>query len=186
MTLKFKMTLKRWAVWFIHYFVCFIALVIVTSTIKNLYGSLRPFFFAVCVPDAAQSCLPGHIVTEYNCTGTKHSQYEIFEANRSFPSGHVYSVSYCSFVLILYIHSKLDEMPSKLFVVLVYLAILLWTCFCCVTRVTDNWHHPVDVIGAVMIAFPFAFYSVRAIASCLLNDNKLLCLFLEPHSLQEL
>lgn len=152
--------LIRSLVWFKYYFVCFISLVIVSSTIKNLFGSLRPFFFDVCKPDGASNCTAGSIIERYNCTNTEMSPYVVFESQRSFPSGHTYSVTYSSFVLIYYIQTRLREMPSKLFVVLMYLIILLWTSFCCVTRISDNWHHPIDVIGAIILTLPFSYYSV--------------------------
>lgn len=41
-----------------------------------------------------------------------------------------------------------------------HFVIILWSSFCCVTRISDNWHHPVDVIGAIILTIPFAFYSV--------------------------
>lgn len=112
------------------------------------------------MPDKAINCTEGTIINSYTCTNTEYSAYVISESQRSFPSGHAYSVFFSSVFLICYIQARFREMPSKLLVVFVNSIILLWTSFCCITRITDNWHHPVDVIGACLITLPFVVYTV--------------------------
>ncbi|KAL7024549.1 hypothetical protein ACKWTF_013102 [Chironomus riparius] len=155
---NFIKVFKRVLRWFKYYFISFICVVLVSSTIKNLYGSLRPFFFEVCKPDAAINCTGGTVIAEYKCTSTEYDAYTVFESQRSFPSGHTYSVFFSSIFLISYIQARFSEMPSKLLVVFIHSVIILWTSFCCVTRISDNWHRPADVIGACLITLPIVVY----------------------------
>lgn len=145
--------------WFIYYFFTFISLIILMSTVKNLSGVQRPFFFDVCKPDLAVNCTSGSFVSsDFQCTNQNISAYILSESMRSFPSGHVVSVAYPSLVFMWYMQTRF----SKHFALLTFshLVCLLWLSVCSITRITDHWHHVSDVSGALIMTVPFVIYCV--------------------------
>lgn len=135
------------------------ALTIVMASAKNLVGSYRPFFFDLCRPDVAVNCTTGeYISSDYKCTNPSASQYEIFNVNRSFPSGHVVVSAYSSIVLMWYLQHRIQKFP--LLLTFTHLLSVMWMMLCGVTRITDHWHHVHDVIGGFLLTLPFAIYVV--------------------------
>lgn len=49
-----------------------------------------------------------------------------------------------------------------------------WTAVVMVTRITDNWHFPTDVLGGVVLALLCACIFVRKTHSSLVYQNRLL------------
>lgn len=145
--------------WFSFYFFTFISLIILMATVKNLSGVHRPFFLDLCKPDLAENCTQGTFInSNFTCTNKNVSAYLLSESTRSFPSGHVVSVVYACLFFMWYIQMRFNK--NLLLITFVHLICLLWMAVCCVTRITDNWHHVSDVIGAILITIPFVIYSV--------------------------
>lgn len=148
--------------WFLHYSFSFMSLMIVMASLKNLTGTFRPYFLDVCQPDLAQNCTTGsYISADFQCTNLNHSDYFLFEARRSFPSGHVVCSAFSCGVLMWYLQKRLTKIP--LLLAFTHLVCVLWVMICSVTRITDNWHHPVDVLGGYIITLPFVIYLVSEI-----------------------
>lgn len=146
--------------WFLHYFFAFMSLMVVMASMKNLAGTYRPFFFEVCKPDVLYDCKTGTYMSPYfQCTTLNHSDYFLFEAKRSFPSGHVVCSVFSCGVLMWYLHKRIYEFPYLL--AFCHLVCFLWITVLSITRITDNWHHPIDVLGAFLVTLPFVFYVVR-------------------------
>lgn len=130
------------------------------STVKNLSVVHRPFFFDVCKPDLAVNCTKdSYVSADFKCTNLEVSEYLLSESTRSFPSGHVVSAVYSCCVFMWYLQTRISKFPMLL--IFVHIVCLLWMAVCCATRITDNWHHVSDVIGAILITIPFIFYTVR-------------------------
>lgn len=156
---KFMKSTKLALKWLIFYFFTFISLIILMSTVKNLSGVQRPFFFAVCKPDLANNCTAGTFVSsKFECTNENISDYIISESMRSFPSGHVVSVAYSCLVFMWYMQKRIST--PHLLVTSSHLICLLWIAYCSITRITDHWHHTSDVIGAMVMTIPFVIYCV--------------------------
>lgn len=143
---------------FYYSYICFSMLIIV-DIIKNLSGVQRPYFFNVCIPDLAESCIKGSFVdSNYTCQNENVSSKLILESEKSFPSGHASVAVYSCIFFMWYMKMKFNK--HKILLCFVNLICLIWIAICCVTRVTDNWHHTSDVIAGMIIAIPFVIYSV--------------------------
>jgi membrane-associated phospholipid phosphatase len=141
------------------YFFTFISLIILMSTVKNLSGVHRPFFFDICKPNLGLNCTQGsYVSSEFECTNTEANAYVVSESTRSFPSGHVVSVVYSCAVLMWYLQAKISKFP--LVVTFLHLICILWMTVCSVSRITDNWHHVSDVLGGLILTLPFVVYNV--------------------------
>ena len=124
-----------------------------TQMAKFYVGRLRPNFYALC----------GFDVTTLSCTNSIDMQ---MEARSSFPSGHS-SLSTAGMGVLVYFllgrvaisavtstraNSSGDSisMTNKLYA---YLALLpfAYSTFCACSRLVDNWHHPSDIIGGIVL-----------------------------------
>ena len=124
----------------------------------------RPNFFALCNPDWTNlDC--GNIthpqyVMDYTCQGPHENvessaflkaPWESKNVHMSFVSGHSSMAWQSATFCVLYIHSrnpfKNSSNRSVLITPLVQLIIIILAYFTSLTRVTDYWHHPGDVIG---------------------------------------
>lgn len=156
---NFKKVTLRAIKWFLYYFFAFMALMLVMASLKNLVGTFRPFFFDVCKPDLAANCTTGtYISSDFQCTNLDHSDYLLFEVRRSFPSGHVVCSVFSCGVLMWYLQKRISKLP--LLLAFMHIVCIVWIMICSVTRITDNWHHLIDVIGGLVLTLPFVFYVV--------------------------
>lgn len=145
--------------WFSYYFFTFISLIILMATVKNLSGVHRPHFFDVCKPDLAENCQAGTFLnSSFHCTNHNVSEYLLSESTRSFPSGHVVSVVYPCLFFMWYMQKRIAK--NLLLLTFIHLICLLWIAVCCVTRITDNYHHVYDVVGGILMTIPFVIFSV--------------------------
>eukprot|EP00002_Diphylleia_rotans_P018155 TRINITY_DN3523_c0_g1_i4.p1 TRINITY_DN3523_c0_g1~~TRINITY_DN3523_c0_g1_i4.p1 ORF type:complete len:259 (-),score=46.41 TRINITY_DN3523_c0_g1_i4:401-1177(-) len=124
---------------------CAIALTaIITNTIKIATGRLRPDFLDRCQWDAQLM----------ECTGNAD---DVRGGRKSFPSGHAsYSFTGCTYLTIVFLHelqpyaqSNISRAPfTRLFLSIWPLIV---AALVAVSRVTDNRHHPGDVIvGSIL------------------------------------
>lgn len=129
------------------------------STVKNLSGVHRPFFFDICKPDLAVNCTNGaYISSDFQCKNQDASEYVLSESTRSFPSGHVVSVVYSCCVFMWYLQIRISKFP--LLLTFTHLLCFLWMAVCSITRISDNWHFVTDVLGAIIMTLPFVIYVV--------------------------
>lgn len=129
------------------------------TLLKNLVGELRPMFLQVCRPNTAADCTPGQYMnSSYVCTNPVASENLIFEIKRSFPSGHATASVYITVFFMRYLEAKFAKFRVTLSAV--HIACSVWIVFCCVSRITEHYHHVGDVIAGIIIALAFVFYSV--------------------------
>ena len=124
----------------------------------------RPNFFALCNPDMTSidcgNLTHPQYVMDYSCQGPQeHIQSSVFsdapweskKVHMSFVSGHSSMAWQSATFCVLYIQSRnlfrKSSNRSVLIVPLVQLIIIILAYFTALTRVTDYWHHPGDVIG---------------------------------------
>ena len=124
----------------------------------------RPNFFALCNPDMTSidcgNLTHPQYVMDYTCQGPQeHIQSSAFsnapweskKVHMSFVSGHSSMAWQSATFCVLYIQSrnlfKNSSNRSVLIIPLVQLIIIILAYFTALTRVTDYWHHPGDVIG---------------------------------------
>lgn len=155
---RFIATTLRSLKWFIYYYVVFMILMTFNTLLKNLVGSLRPIFFQMCQPDIAANCSIGQFISNYKCTNPLASEFTLFEIGRSFPSGHATASVYITFFFMSYLQARFSNFPVTLSAI--HFVCSIWVVVCCVSRITEHYHHVGDVIAGVILAIPFLFYSV--------------------------
>ena len=132
---------------------------VVTDILKVTVGRLRPHFFSVCRPDFDRiNCTDafGHYVyvTDYECMGRgdiADSDRVLHDSHLSFPSGHASSSTYSFVFLLIYLASVrtfYHRSALKLFLMLVSFSLAVLTS---VSRISDNRHHPADVLAGMAI-----------------------------------
>jgi phosphatidate phosphatase len=149
---------------------CISATLVITSTIKNTSGSLRPHFLSVCNPNVTCSVNNSSYNINYACQvpTTKEYQKRINIARRSFPSGHAsFSAAVMAFN-ILYVEfrfrlvnlqspkckrsmfSPRDDLYSFLrpFLQISFISV---ASFISMSRVSDYYHHLVDVMVGFLL-----------------------------------
>ena len=153
------------------YLIGVLLVTIITYTGKVTVGRLRPNFLDVCKPDInpyGEICNfkksgKTYIVPEvdFNCKSTDKENIE--ESRLSFPSGHASFVFYSSVFLILFLNRYWNR--SCVLCLHVFQLFLATAAFIIsLTRITDNKHHPTDVlagacIGTFVGAMNFLYWS---------------------------
>ncbi|XP_012943391.1 phospholipid phosphatase 3 [Aplysia californica] len=119
---------------------------LMTEIFKVSAGRLRPCFLSVCNVDAdSYNCSVGY-VTDYTCTQT--NQALLTDSRKSFLSGHASVAFYNLVFTILYLQHQITEFPRCILPkTLLQVLCLSLASYICVSRVTDNKHHPTDVIA---------------------------------------
>ncbi|XP_072024187.1 phospholipid phosphatase 1-like isoform X2 [Amphiura filiformis] len=120
---------------------------------NNSVGRLRPHFFSVCQPDwNAANCSDGYLdfyVTDDVCTGT--DEHRIYEARRSFPSGHAALSVYFMLFLALYLQKRWTWRDTTYLRPLIQFVTLMLAVYTCFSRISDYKHHWSDVLGGAII-----------------------------------
>lgn len=169
---RFIDTSLRALKWFIYYYVTFMILMIFMTLLKNLVGGLRPIFLQMCQPDMAANCSMGqYINSDYKCTNPAATEFLLFEIRRSFPSGHATASVYITFFFMRYLEAKFSKFRVTLSAA--HLCCSVWAVVCCVSRITEHFHHVGDVIAGIILAIPFLFYSVSEQKEAVFEDRKL-------------
>lgn len=102
-------------------------------------------------------------ITTYECTNTKPTPYQLRDVSRSFPSGHASISTYAALFLIWYLQCRIPKIQSLFIVPFIQVILALIVSLCSVSRVTDNRHNWVDVIGGVILGAVFAVYTCHVL-----------------------
>lgn len=158
LTVKIKKCLRQATVVYTEYMGIFALLVVVIEAAKHWFGEQRPHFYDLCKPSVID-CVTGTIISDYTCTNPDltENQYRIMIT--SFPSGHSALGVYFSIFLGWHLQQRLKFMHSKLLVPSIQTLFVLYAAYCCITRITDNFHHPHDVIFGAILGAMFSIYN---------------------------
>jgi phosphatidate phosphatase len=102
-------------------------------------------------------------ISQYECTNKEPSPYQMRDVSRSFPSGHACISTYAALFMIWYLQCRLPKIQSLFIVPFIQVVLALIVSLCSVSRVTDNRHHWVDVIGGVILGTIFAIYTCHVL-----------------------
>ncbi|GMR45609.1 hypothetical protein PMAYCL1PPCAC_15804, partial [Pristionchus mayeri] len=131
--------------------------VALTQYAKYGAGRLRPHFMDVCKPVGYKCATPNDYIVNYTCSGD--NAFRIYETRLSFFSGHSSTAIYTALIMAIYLESRLaPRYRSAGIRRAVQILLVISALIVCVSRVTDNFHHPTDVLvgiifGAVMSVF---------------------------------
>ena len=151
-----------------------------TDMSKFTIGRLRPHFLSICKPDYGSVCKDGmyqqFVVgneTEI-CQGLSSDTSEkmLREARLSFMSGHASFSFYCSTFLIIYLQARLNKISesssgqgnvAKVLKVLrpfIQFGIFILAFWIALTRISDYFHHPLDVAMGAVVGISFAIVTL--------------------------
>ncbi|KAM7538947.1 hypothetical protein Aperf_G00000052424 [Anoplocephala perfoliata] len=126
---------------------------------KVVVGELRPNFFDVCGPTPVTTTSYGYVS---NFTCTKSNQHEIDEMRLSFPSGHSAYTMFPAVFISVYLYYRMPHIPvASVLQAFLQVAAITAAFYVGLTRVTDNKHHPHDVLAGFLIGAVVAIFCVR-------------------------
>ncbi|VDL56505.1 unnamed protein product [Hymenolepis diminuta] len=125
---------------------------------KIVAGELRPHFFDVCQPAVLTKTRYGY-VTNYTCSGS--NQARIDDMRLSFPSGHsAYSMYPAMFIAIYLFYRMPDISIGSALQAFIQVGGITAAFYVGLTRITDNKHHPHDVLVGFIIGAAVAVFAV--------------------------
>ncbi|XP_057698614.1 phospholipid phosphatase 3-like isoform X2 [Corythoichthys intestinalis] len=132
-----------------------------TSVAKLSVGRLRPHFLSLCgVTYESLSCKSGTYLATVKCPNADPSKME--EARKSFFSGHASFAMYTMLYLVFYLQARLTWREARLLRPVLQFFLFLLAVYTGLTRITDNKHHPSDVLFGHILggltAYLVAFY----------------------------
>lgn len=98
-------------------------------------------------------------------------EFQIFSFAKNLPAGHACITVYTSLFLIWYLQCRLPKLQSLFFVPFLQSLLMLWTCFVCISRITDHRHHSTDVIGGSIMGVVFAFFTCHISSNNFCDDR---------------
>ena len=84
----------------------------------------------------------------------------IYDAMRSFPSGHAQLSTHCAVFVILYVQNRIGTHFSSLWKHLLQMAFLVFALVCSISRIVDKRHHWWDVLAGMLIGAVLAIVTV--------------------------
>lgn len=146
----------------------------VSGLCKVTAGRLRPHFIEVCQPSLEPSGSCGswqrpEYVKNFTCLGNSklfpdrvEMEHRMAESRLSFLSGHA-SLSWYGMVFgagYLHISTTRERSSFTLPVVLIQVLMLVYAVVVSISRVTDNKHHPTDVLAGAVLGLSLALISL--------------------------
>jgi len=159
-----------------------------TELSKYTIGRLRPHFITLCRPKMTPDlCLDEHqyhkFVTASEdeiCEGLisgEVTKKQLNEARLSFLSGHSSFSFYCGMFLIIYLQARLSNFPRhqstpvniiyrilKVLRPFIQFAMIILSFWISLTRISDYFHHPLDVAIGAFVGMSFALITLMVIA----------------------
>ncbi|CAD6188668.1 unnamed protein product [Caenorhabditis auriculariae] len=156
---------------YMKYLLTYALCTFIMEYLKCSVGRMRPHFVEVCNPDWKNIKCDSldKIIQPEDMICTNPDKHRIRTARTSFPSGHTAAAFHLLIFLFIYLnrmssHTRVAEI--SFFRWLVLPTYTVWTLFTAITRVTDFWHFPTDVLGGIILAaccvIPVFFTSWRS------------------------
>ena len=156
-----------------------------TDLSKFRIGRLRPHFLTICKPDYQSMCKDEDGFEKFvtgkdmdicgGLTSNETTTKMLKEARLSFMSGHSSFSFYCATFLILYLQARLNKFPPSTsgvinilrqmlkvlrpFMQFGFFILAFWIAL---TRISDYFHHPLDVAMGALVGIVFAIGTVSA------------------------
>ena len=84
----------------------------------------------------------------------------LYDAMKSFPSGHAQLSTHCAVFVILYVQNRIGTHFSSLWKHLLQMAFLVFALVCSISRIVDKRHHWWDVLAGMLIGAVLAIVTV--------------------------
>mmetsp|Transcript_11338 Transcript_11338/g.42507 ORF Transcript_11338/g.42507 Transcript_11338/m.42507 type:complete len:322 (+) Transcript_11338:92-1057(+) len=133
-----------------------------TLILKNYTGRLRPDFISRCQPDYSLISPDVNYISpdlqDTICTGDAKA---ITEGRKSFPSGHACVAVYAMLFAGAYLSRLRTRILSTNLIPVIQYVLIIFSILSTITRVTDNVHHPSDlIIGYVLGIVAFFYFEI--------------------------
>ena len=135
---------------------------LLTNCGKVIAGRLRPNFLSVCKPNidpyniiCKQSNVT-YLIPGVHFTCLAEDPNNVIESSKSFPSGHSSLSTYAMLFLILYVEFNWRFHKFGLWPRFVQFCLAAVAIFTCMSRVSDNKHHPTDVVAGALLGLVIA------------------------------
>jgi len=159
-----------------------------TELAKYSIGRLRPHFLTLCRPKFTKELCEDQwgykrFVTDNEdeiCEGLisgEVTKKQLHEARLSFLSGHSSFSFYCAMFLIVYLQARLSNFPTpksafvrivyrtlKVFRPFIQFAMIILAFWISLTRISNYFHHPMDVLTGACVGMSFAAITLMVIA----------------------
>uniref|UniRef100_A0A915AN79 Phosphatidic acid phosphatase type 2/haloperoxidase domain-containing protein n=1 Tax=Parascaris univalens TaxID=6257 RepID=A0A915AN79_PARUN len=146
---------------FLEYIVAYTLATFIMESVKCCFARLRPHYISVCKPDWSRiDCSdPNKFIENAHCLST--DEHRIRVGRQSFPSGH--SAAAVLLLTFIYVYLtglvKASNIPTLRYLRRILLVLVgVWTLIVLITRVTDYWHHPTDVLGGIVLGFSCIYF----------------------------
>jgi phosphatidate phosphatase len=171
-----------------------------TEIAKYTIGRLRPHFLTVCDPDFTESLCrdPNHaeytrFVTDEQSgicrlNGGEYTEKQLKEARLSFLSGHSSFSFFCGTFMIVYLQSRLNRFPKsqhlgiqaavrslKIARPFIQFGLIILAFWISLTRISDYFHHPMDVVTGALVGVLFACVTLVVIADIFNKPSTFRC-----------
>lgn len=152
-----------------HFLFGLLATNLITNIGKLMIGRLRPNFLSVCKPNITSpyatlcaSLIKTYLIPDIDFKCMQTNLKELQDARKSFPSGHSSLTFYSMVFLALFInHCWNCRLFGNLMSKLLQLVLVSIAFFTALSRVTDNKHHPTDVLTGAIIGVLCALVTYR-------------------------
>jgi phosphatidate phosphatase len=141
-----------------------------TDFAKVLAGRLRPNFLDVCKPSVdpyKHLCKERTFLVpdvDFMCTAPAKL---VNESRLSFPSGHSSLSFYAMIYAILFVRYSWSVRRLGLLAYLAQFGLLFVACMTALSRISDNKHHPTDVLGGAVLGTTISVFTFFNLSSFL-------------------
>ena len=160
-----------------------------TELAKYTIGRLRPHYLTVCGPKLISDLCKDEFGYEKFVTADEkdicenvfgenpiYTEKQLHEARLSFLSGHSSFSFYCGMFLIIYLQARLNNFPRinntclrrfarsiKIVRPFLQFGMIILSFWVSLTRISDYFHHPLDVIMGAIVGITFAVITLIVI-----------------------
>uniref|UniRef100_A0A2K6VDL9 AcidPPc domain-containing protein n=1 Tax=Onchocerca volvulus TaxID=6282 RepID=A0A2K6VDL9_ONCVO len=160
---------------YLIYIGAFVLATFLMEVLKCTFARLRPHFLSVCQPNWNDiNCNnPNTYIENINCMGT--DMHRIRVGRQSFPSGHSSTAVLLFIFFYSYLKGIVDATGNKSLRIIRFIILLtcgIWGIVVMVTRMTDNWHYPTDVLGGIILGILCSCVFIRKTRSSLVYQDR--------------
>eukprot|EP00088_Acartia_fossae_P033185 TRINITY_DN3395_c0_g1_i3.p1 TRINITY_DN3395_c0_g1~~TRINITY_DN3395_c0_g1_i3.p1 ORF type:complete len:351 (+),score=19.27 TRINITY_DN3395_c0_g1_i3:167-1219(+) len=172
-TLKLKLisALKKVYHLYVRYFLWATLNILLNDVLKVVAAVPRPHFIETCQPD----CDKGVGMVKFTrsvCLGENTDS--IFDAMKSWPSGHAQLAAFAAVFIIVYMEARISDEHTVMLKRWLQSVALVFPLYSSATRIHDQKHHVSDVVCGFLIG------GILAVIFCWIVDLKLDNLSIEP------
>jgi len=140
---------------------------LLTEVLKTLVAEPRPHFLDTCKPTNLNCTEKGQFIRYHDivCSDTNSPRNgvprAIFDAKKSFPSGHALLSTYSAIFMVVFAQRKIGTAYSTLWKHLLQMVFICFALLCSISRIIDKRHHWWDVLAGVIGGISLAVITVK-------------------------